>query len=599
MVIKEDSAQAHRLAGQCHERLKRPDKAILSYKRSLQIDPKQSDLLIEVCKLLLAVIDSDVIANNNRTDNGKATPNALAKPETLRYWCELAEQQRVQHEAVVNLKLSLMRRDQFTPGQLDEMLQREIVAQPHSVPLRIQFLRHMLDQPDRVEEAFRYVNDVQNRQMDAFVDSLDWYTSVAQVIAKLDANTNVTSNGQRAHRNCWSYWLLATTTAERQLYLTLCATAAAVDRRTAYTPIAVQLNECATLVHRLDQVLDAATRAIMGGGDNAACLAGTHPGVDVATAFVDHFGGQLCLHAATLIYFRERLQKVHWRETQRATLPLLLLALNSGGSRQFNDSLASNARKQQPETVRSLMLQWQRERAFRRVQAGRTLLSYVDDTKRSCTVTANIRKICSADKMSLCTSQSDLLALIRQYTSDEDWRRQLFRTLFDCLGSQNTGEQQFTSSFLVNAPALSDPVYNLADIDELNGCAEQAQWLRAGALDLQVYLVLSTINPNAEQQLAEYRSKVFDGLSSTDANLKNGGAETLNQLDVDAVLMATVLQTQQRLTEEQLRKTGDQGQTPAELSICRPYAIVVSQLATDEQKAWWLAAYKVNITFAN
>lgn len=597
LVIKDDSAQAHRLAGQCNERLKRPDKAISAYKRSLQIDPKQSDLLIEVCKLLLSVIDSEAIANNNQTSNGNVA-SALAKPETLRYWCDLAEQQRVQHEAVVNLKLSLMRRDQFTPGQLDEMLQREIVAQPQSVPLRIQLLRHMLDHPDRIDEAFRYANDVQNRQLDSFVDSLDWYTSVTQVIAQLDANSKVSTNGQRPYRNCWSYWLLATTTAERQLYLTLCATAAAADRRAAYTPVAVQLNECASLVHRLDQTLDSATRAIVGGGDNAASLAGTHPGADVAAAFVAHFGGQLCLHAATLVYLRERLQKVHWRETQRATFPLLLLALNSGGSRQFNDADVSNSRKQHPEIVRSLLHQWHRERAFRCVQAGRTLMSYVDEKKKSCTVTANIRKICSTDRIDLCTTQSDLLGQIRQYTADEEWRRMLFRTLFDCLGAEKAGEHQMTFSYLVNAPTLSSPVYDLADVEELNAYAELAQWLRPGALELQVYLALSTIHSNAEQ-LAEYRSKVFDGLNSSATNLKNCGAETLNQLDVDAVLMATVLQTQQRLAEEQFRRTGDHVQTQAELSICRPFAIVSSQLGTEEQKSWWSAAHKVNIIFAN
>lgn len=43
----EASPQAHRLLGDCHSKLKQPQKALLAYQRSYQLDTKQTDLLIE------------------------------------------------------------------------------------------------------------------------------------------------------------------------------------------------------------------------------------------------------------------------------------------------------------------------------------------------------------------------------------------------------------------------------------------------------------------------------------------------------------------------------------------------------------------------
>lgn len=47
LSVKEDNAAAHKLLGQCLQQLNRPEKAIASYKRSLQLDSKQPDLIIE------------------------------------------------------------------------------------------------------------------------------------------------------------------------------------------------------------------------------------------------------------------------------------------------------------------------------------------------------------------------------------------------------------------------------------------------------------------------------------------------------------------------------------------------------------------------
>lgn len=61
------------MLGQCYEKLKRPDKQLLAYQRSLQLDNKQADLLVEVCKLL----------QNNELPG--------VSPAKARYWYELAD----------------------------------------------------------------------------------------------------------------------------------------------------------------------------------------------------------------------------------------------------------------------------------------------------------------------------------------------------------------------------------------------------------------------------------------------------------------------------------------------------------------------------
>lgn len=560
LAVKDDSAQAHRLAGQCHERLKRPAQAIAAYQRSLQLDPKQSDLLIDACRLLLAEPSDDA---------------QLAKPATLRYWCDLAEAQRVQHEAVVSLRMRLMRRDAFTPQQVDEMLQREIAGQPHSVALRIQLVRHMVDQR-RLDEAFKYAGELEQRQQEHFAHSLDWYTSVAAVIAQLD---------QRDVTHSWPYWLLAVTAAERQLFLTL----SAADRR-SYAP-AAQLAESAGLLHQFDQLLDRAARAVQPLAPTAA----------VAAAFVAHFGGQLCLHAATLVYRREQLQKQHWRDTQRTALPLLLLACNAtvAGASGADDAPTT-------EPVRQLLRLWQRETAFRRVQAGRTLLALVDaaTARPACAVLSNIRKICAPDKTGRFASGAELLAQVRQYCADGEWRRGVFRALFQAsVGADQLN--QAASSYLVQAPALAEPRYELPAADDLAASAETAQWLRPSSLALQVYLAVGGADFGRPATIAEFGSAVFQGLPVTAANLLSCGAETLSRLDVNAVLWATALQTQQRLVgEQQVAAAATAGvgaaatttaAAAAEAVQHRPFANVAALLATEEQAAWWTAAFRVSV----
>lgn len=528
LSIKDDSPQAHRLAGQCHEKLKRNDKAIASYQRSLQLDPKQSELLIECCKLVLA----DEPSQN---------------PAKLRFWCDLAESQHVHHETVVQLKMRLLQRDNFTPRQVDEMLQKEIAAQPTSISLRCQMVKHMLDQ-NRLDDAFKYVFELEQKQNEFFSQSLDWYNCIQQVLTKL-THADLTSN--------WTYWLMSVSTIERQTYLTLCASGQSFSSAT-------NLTDCAALLQQFDQTLDKASRTV-----SALC-----PDRQLAQQFLVHFRGQLCLHAASLIFKRENLQKTHWREIQRNTLPLLLLASNAGVVNTDEKWVGNST-----ESIQQLVRLWHRESSFRCLQAGRALLASIDTSKESTTL-ANIRKICT--DRTLCTNNAELLDQIRQYCSDSDWRRNIYRSLFPGASDQATKQ---TTSFLVQSTQLAEPTFELPRVTHLETYTESAQWLRPSSLDHQVYLALGS------PTLADYRCNVFNSLNVSVSNLAHCGAESLSQLDVDSVLAAATMQTELRLSTE--RSIYEVNGNRSSDQVHRPFAIVAHSLATEEQSSWWLAAYKV------
>lgn len=47
LKVKEETAAAHKLLGQCYQNLKKSDKSLASFQRSLQLDKKQPELIIE------------------------------------------------------------------------------------------------------------------------------------------------------------------------------------------------------------------------------------------------------------------------------------------------------------------------------------------------------------------------------------------------------------------------------------------------------------------------------------------------------------------------------------------------------------------------
>lgn len=318
MSVKQDNDQAHKLLGQCYQRLKKPDKALQAFQLSLQLNPKQTDVLAEVCQLLL----DDEHLNTNKA----------------KYWCELAESEKVLHEAVFSLRLKLMNKDHLGINKVEELLQKEISARPNDVQLRVRLVRNYIEK-DQILDAFKYVHQLEMSQKDEFVTSCEWYNIVWLVLNKYEKMPNTKKE--------WDFWLLVAMCLERQVQISF----------TTALPTSVVgggAMEITNLLFNLDQYLFKISQL-----SDKFCAQ-----QELVELFLEHYRGQMLLHATALIFKRELLQnKNKWKETTRAVLPLLLLTYQIKAPQNTEPWM-----KHCDEQNKQLIALWQREGSFRCAQ---------------------------------------------------------------------------------------------------------------------------------------------------------------------------------------------------------------------------------------
>lgn len=548
-----NNATAYRFLGQCYEKLKKPDKTLAAYQRSLELDKKQSDLLVEVCKLL-------------QMDEISGITSAKA-----RYWYELAESRNIQHDAVLNLKLKYLQGAQNGTDNvhtIQEVILKEVKSRPFDVGLRIRLLRHFLDQ-NLPEDAFKYAYDIEMKQNGHFWNSADWYVVVAEVLAKYKA---VPAIATKINQN-WPFWLLSIISLERQVYLNLSVSPS------DSSSISINLTDAANYLSEFDQTL------------NKVAGLNVFPDQEreLGSQFLYHFRGQLCLHAATLLFKREMsaTRRNQWQETTRNALPLLLLAYNCG----IVDSTQLWLRNYS-ETTKHLIHVWSIQSAFRCCQAGRTLISCVEvQANEGNTAIDNLRRIRN-DSNSLWSSCDEILTEIRRSTTDADWRKRAYRLLF------NNNDQHVNTSYFVSCGALEKPTYDWPYVSDLEAYEETSQQLQPSSLSHLVYLALgfdmTTTNTAQTTISSDVKCLVFNDLSFSISNLVNCGAETLNQLDVDTFLYAATIQAKRNIeVEKTYLNSGRATEGNATRPKILPYANMAYRLCSEEQENWWTAAYKV------
>ncbi|XP_036335506.1 E3 SUMO-protein ligase RanBP2-like [Rhagoletis pomonella] len=534
LSVKEDNDQAHKLLGQCYQRLKKPDKALQSFQRSLQLNSKQPDVLTDVCQLLL----EDVNLNVNKA----------------KYWCELAESEKVQHDAVFSLRLKLMNKENLENNQVEDLIQKEISARPNDVQLRVRLMRNYIEE-NKVLDAFKYVYNLEMSLQDNFASNSEWYNIVWLVLSKYEQMPN--------SKKDWEFWLLLIICLERQVNISFSLTSGTATGG---------ITETANLLFNLDQYLFKATQL-----SDKLCAQR-----ELVNLFLDHYRGQMLIHAAALIFKRELLQnKNKWKETVKSVMPLLLLA--------FQTDVPDNREpwmKHSDEQGKQLIQLWSREGSFRCAQAGRTLLSCiaVESATNKENATNQINNLLG-NNPPLWTSTDELLSQIRQTCSDKQWRRNVFALLY-CNSDQRVKE---LSSLLIKSPKLNEPVFELPTYADVEHHEEAAQYLKPQSLQHMVYLCLGNDN------LGFVRAKYFSGLNFSTQNLAFCGAESLNQLDMDTFLYAATIQAKRALQVE--REAFDNYNSGNRSASGRPrilpYANLQGNLCTDEQANWWQAAYQV------
>ncbi|XP_053692787.1 E3 SUMO-protein ligase RanBP2 [Sabethes cyaneus] len=527
LSVQEDSAQAHKLLGQCYEKQKKIDRAITSYQRSLQLDSKQTGLITDVCKLLL-------------TDDNFNKNAAKAK-----HWCDMAETERITHEAVLNLKLKVANKDTTSDNRMvKEIILKEILSRPLDPGLRIRLVKHFLDER-KVDDAFKYCYDIEMRFTETFQQSIEWANAVSSMLSTY-ADTNVNS-----FQSSWSYWVLLIMTLDRQIHLNLLADFS------LQTIKQINLKEIASLISELDQTL----RKFSEKGKNSC------PQKQLSEEFLRHYRGQLLLHSACLL-FKDEKTGGKARDVTTKCLPLLFLAYQCGVPDMDEPWL-----KHCNDTTRQLLAHWNKQAAYRCCQAGNTILSCVDESVDA----SVIAQIQSVTESKIWNTADDLVNQVRQFCSDVGWKKNVFRSLYS-----NNGDQlsKISASYFMQSSSIGEPKYVLPERGHLQMYLEMAQYLFPSFLPYQVYLGL------AIEDLSELRCKSFSGLNFSTNNLNNCNLETLNQLDVDSFLYCSILVAKSCM--EAQRKYQDKFNTGKPLILPGPN--MIPGLCEENQVDWWNAA---------
>ncbi|XP_044071862.1 E3 SUMO-protein ligase RanBP2 isoform X2 [Siniperca chuatsi] len=258
LKVQERDPKAHKFLGQLYEREGDINKAVGCYKRSVDLNPAQRDLVLKVAELLVSKEECDSRAE---------------------FWVEKAAKLLPGNPAVFNLKERLLSR-QGQPGwnRLFDLLQAELAARPADAHVNVKLIQ-LFCQDGRLDEAVKHCLAAEKRGM--LSHSLDWYTVVLHTLQEYLAQPSVSSNEKMCRR------------IQRELLLAHC------------NLLRITLSESS-----MQPSLDA-----LSGFDQAmqtlSSVAGRHTD-DLCEVFVE-MRGHLYLHAATLLLKLAQDRQQTWR----------------------------------------------------------------------------------------------------------------------------------------------------------------------------------------------------------------------------------------------------------------------------------------------
>uniref|UniRef100_A0A8C2ZFZ6 E3 SUMO-protein ligase RanBP2 n=1 Tax=Cyclopterus lumpus TaxID=8103 RepID=A0A8C2ZFZ6_CYCLU len=166
LKVQERDPKAHKFLGQLYEREGDINKAVGCYKRSVDMNPAQRDLVLKVAELLVSKQECDSRAE---------------------FWVEKAAKLLPGNPAVFNLKEHLLSR-QGQPGwnRLFDLLQAELMARPADAHVNVKLVQ-LFCQDGRLDEAIKHCLAAEKRGM--LSQSLDWYTVVVRTLVSGNEKT--------------------------------------------------------------------------------------------------------------------------------------------------------------------------------------------------------------------------------------------------------------------------------------------------------------------------------------------------------------------------------------------------------------------------
>ncbi|XP_077393832.1 E3 SUMO-protein ligase RanBP2 [Festucalex cinctus] len=177
LKIQERDPKAHKFLGQLYEREGEINKAIGCYKRSVDLNPVQRDLVLKVAELLVGKEETD---------------------SRVEFWVDKAAKLLPGNPAVFNLKERLLsRQGQQGWNRLFDLLQAELAARPGDALVNVKLVQ-LFCQDGRLEEAVKHCLATERKGL--LRHSLDWYTIVVHTLQDYLAQASVSSNDKMWRR---------------------------------------------------------------------------------------------------------------------------------------------------------------------------------------------------------------------------------------------------------------------------------------------------------------------------------------------------------------------------------------------------------------
>ncbi|KAM9850833.1 E3 SUMO-protein ligase RanBP2 [Aulostomus maculatus] len=272
LKVQERDPKAHKFLGQLYEREGDINKAVGCYKRSVDLNPAQRDLVLKVAELLVSKEECDSRAE---------------------FWVEKAAKLLPGNPAVFNLKERLLsRQGQQGWNQLFDLLQAELAMRPADAHVNVKLIQ-LFCQDGRLDEAVKHCLATERKAM--LRHSLEWYTVVVRTLQEYLAQPSISSNEKTCRR------------LQRELLLAHCSLLRITLSGSGVQPSLEALRS-------FDQAMQM-----------LSSIAGLHSD-DLCEVFVE-MRGHLYLHAATLLLKLALDRQQTWRAVIDLAALCYLLAL--------------------------------------------------------------------------------------------------------------------------------------------------------------------------------------------------------------------------------------------------------------------------------
>uniref|UniRef100_A0A9J7XRW5 E3 SUMO-protein ligase RanBP2 n=1 Tax=Cyprinus carpio carpio TaxID=630221 RepID=A0A9J7XRW5_CYPCA len=175
LTVQPKDPKAHKFLGQLFERDGETDKAVGCYKRSVDLNPAQHDLVLKVAELLCSKPEHDSRAE---------------------FWVEKAARLLPGHPAVFNLREKLLSA-QSGSNQLYELLQAELKLRPADTYIN-QKLVQLYSAEGRLEDAVKHCLAVEKTGV--LRHCLEWYQLLVSTLQEYLCQPSVSSNEQASRK---------------------------------------------------------------------------------------------------------------------------------------------------------------------------------------------------------------------------------------------------------------------------------------------------------------------------------------------------------------------------------------------------------------